>query len=60
MRLNTGKVTELMEKRGITEEMLPIICGVHCISDDCMISMHHAKKLSMVLGVEVSEITEVD
>lgn len=58
MRLKTNRILELMKENGITEDMLPTICGIHCIRDNCFISPYHAKKLSKILCVEVSEIAE--
>ncbi len=58
MRLNGKRVLELMEQKGITEDMLYDICGVHYVRDNRMISQCHARRLSEVLGVDVSEIVE--
>ncbi|MDE5907775.1 MAG: hypothetical protein K2H52_03380 [Lachnospiraceae bacterium] len=58
MWLKTDKILELMKRKGITEEMLPAICGVHCIRNNCFISPYRARKLSKILDVEVAEITE--
>ena len=48
----------MMEQRGITEDRLHDICGVHYVRDNCMISQSHARRLSKVLGVDVPEIVE--
>ncbi len=58
MRLKSKRVLELMEQRGITEDMLHDICGVHYVRDNCMISQSHARRLSEVLDVDVPEIAE--
>lgn len=55
MELDSKRISELMEKRGITEEMLPEICGVHYVRDNCVISPYHAGCLAEVLGVDVAE-----
>lgn len=58
MRLKSEKVLELMMQIGITEDMLPSICGVHYVRDDCLISDYHARRLARILGVEITVITE--
>lgn len=58
MRLKSKRILELMEQRGITEDMLHDICGVNYVRDNYMISQCHARRLSEVLGVDVPEIAE--
>lgn len=65
MRLNVEKLKEVMEKVGITEEMLIVICGLencgsHPINSEHFIAPMRVRKIARVLEVDTKEIVIED